>query len=651
MDKPKSNISNWIRIAQVAGAFAFIISMLLIVNYIQYKNIDPVNTELINNLITRLNKNADDAELRDQIRELDLLARKAYFTNQWQVRTGGYLLLICITVLIIALQIIKSGKSNDITIDNGNNQYLEKKNARIWISVTGIIIVLLAITSVFLSNNELSKFNNIQQSKVIPEVDKKSEIALINDIESSEFKEINTTTVDSINKLEESNISIRDTVIEKVNNQTEEETSESRKNRNEDTNLVEEKVIVTVAEDQEQAKEIVVEKTKTPYPSDDKINKNHPAFRGPGSNGISYSKNTPVDWNATSGKNILWKLEIPLHGYNSPIIWDDKIFLSGATADKREVYCINRKSGSIIWTYDVTGVSGSPVKSPEVTDDTGLAAPGMTTNGNSVFAIFGNGDLVALDMDGNKVWSRNLGPTGNHYGHSSSLILFQDKLILQYDTKTTPTLMGLSVTTGETIWSTDRNVKISWASPVCVNTGAKNEVIIAADPIVASYDPITGDENWEIDCIFGEVGPSVAYSDGIVFAVNEYAKLAAIKIGESPEILWEDDEYLSDVPSPVATNELLIMATSYGVVVCYNSKTGEKYWEQEFDNGFYSSPMLADNKIYLMDMQGITHIMKAGKQYELMGEAPIGESAMTTPAFSDGRVYIRGNKHLFCIGE
>ena len=254
-------------------------------------------------------------------------------------------------------------------------------------------------------------------------------------------------------------------------------------------------------------------------------------------------------------------------------------------------------------------------------------------------------------MEGKQVWGRNLGVTGNHYGHSSSIMLYQNVLILQYDTKSSPKLMGLSVSTGKTIWSATRNVKISWASPVIVYTGKQTEVLIAADPFVSSYNPYTGKENWKIDCIFGEVGPSVAYADGVVYAVNEYAKLAAIKIGEKPEILWENDEYLSDVPSPVATKSLLFLPTSYGAVVCYDAKTGEKYWEKEFDNGFYSSPILVEGKIYLMDMKGIMHIFSASKKYISIGQSPIGEDGMTTPAFADGKIYIRGNKHLFCIGK
>ena len=619
-----SNIKSWTRAAQIAGAFAFVISILLIVNYVQYKRIDPVETELINNLITRLNQNPDDFQLREEIRALDLLSRKAYFTNQWQVRTGGYLLLISIAILVIAMQIIKGNSGKEITIGDKENNFIEKKNARKWISIGGTIIVFTALTFAFLTHNDLSK------------------------IPISE--ELTEKLAENVNIAETDNDII---ITEQKNVNIEEPEAEQIKPNN--TEIAESKEVIPkkVVEEKTIKKKIkpITNKSISEYPTEKEIENNHPAFRGSGGNGISYHKNIPTIWNGTTGDNILWKLKIPLHGFNSPIVWGDKVFVSGAVDDKREVYCIDGNTGVILWTFDVKNIPGSPAKLPQVTDDTGLAAPTLTTDGRRVYAIFGNGDLVAIDMKGEQVWARNLGDPGNHYGHSSSLMLFQNILILQYDTKKSPKLLGLSTKSGETLWSTDRKVRISWASPIVVVTGNKTEIIIASDPIVASYNPLTGKENWQVDCIFGEVGPSPAYADGIVFAVNEYAKLVAIKIGPTPEIIWENDEYLSDVPSPVATKELLFMATSYGAVVCYDAKTGEKYWEQEFDNGFYSSPILADGKIYLMDMEGIMHIFKAENEYEQISESPIGEKGMTTPAFADGKIYVRGNDYLYCIGR
>ena len=373
------------------------------------------------------------------------------------------------------------------------------------------------------------------------------------------------------------------------------------------------------------------------------------AFRGPGSNGITVQKNVPVDWDGKTGKNIRWKTKIPLPGFNSPIIWGNKVFLSGGNNTKREVYCFDANSGEIVWTGKVENVPGSPATAPSVPDYTGYAAPTMTTDGENVFAIFANGDIAAFSMEGKPVWSKNLGVPDNHYGYASSLQMFENTVIVQYDQRKSAKVLALSARTGETVWETSRDVKISWASPVIVDVGDHHELILAADPFVISYNPANGKEIWRLKCLSGEVGPSVAYADGMVFALNEYASLVAIKIEDKPEKVWDDTEYLSDVPSPVATADYLFVATSYGMVACYDTKTGTKYWEQEFDNSIYSSPLISEEKVYLVDKTGITHIFKADKEFALISQPALGEKTTCTPAFANGRIYLRGENNLYCV--
>jgi outer membrane protein assembly factor BamB len=148
-----------------------------------------------------------------------------------------------------------------------------------------------------------------------------------------------------------------------------------------------------------------------------------------------------------------------------------------------------------------------------------------------------------------------------------------------------------------------------------------------------------------------EVGPSPAYRDGMVFAVNEFARLAAISLNSTPEMVWEYEEDLSEVASPVATQEYLFIASSYGPVSCFDTKTGERFWMHEFEEGFYSSPILVGDLIYLMDLEGTVQIFKADREFSLVGQGRLGEKVMTTPAYIDGKIYIRGTEHLFCIAK
>jgi outer membrane protein assembly factor BamB len=593
------NIKLWERIGLVSGIFSIALCFLMIINFIQTNRIDPVNTKTINILVERLAENPSDDALREQIRELDLLARKAYFTNQWQLRAGGYLLLIAVIVLLLSWHMVSSAKAIEPQITAQNTDLVaSQKKLRKWIVYAGSILVVFAFVSAFLTHHQLGK---------------------------SFTEQISQNQTDTISQTMGAgqNTGLKDTTS----------------------------LITPLEPDSAKANADTSAVQITEYPSYAEIIQNFPTFRGYGGNGIAYQKNVPTSWDGASGKNIKWKFAIPLPGYNSPIVWEDRVFISGANATKREIYCLDRNTGKLLWTSPVNNIPGSPATSPKVTDDTGHAAPTMATDGRRVYAIFSNGDITAVDMEGKRVWARNIGVPENHYGHSSSLLVQRNLLFIQIDQRTSGKVMALSVQDGKTVWNTNRPVKISWASPVLVNTGKQTELILSAEPFVISYNPYSGKENWRVDCLYGEVGPSVAYADGIVFAQNEYAKLVAIKLGENAEIIWEDDEYMSDVPSPVATKDFLFSATSYGTMICYNAKTGEKIWIQEFGNGFYSSPMMVGGRIYIIDKKGITHIFAASGKYSAIASPALGETVVSTPAFADGQIIIRGIKNLYCIGK
>jgi outer membrane protein assembly factor BamB len=549
------------RVAIIAVIFALILSVLLIANYIQTKSIDPLNSKAISQLMLKLRENPDDTALKEQIRALDLLARKAYFTYQWQIRTGSILLFVFVLVFLIALKYMSSLKSRLPDLSESpepDEAWEDKLLSRRYIIFSGLGLFLLAFVLGILSENEMKHFGMEKAKGKVPVED---------------------------------------------------------------------------------------------FPGIDEIRKNWPGFRGPEGNGIAYQTDVPSEWDGKSNKNICWKISIPLPGYNSPILWGDKIFLSGADKKNQVVYCIDAGTGKIAWQAELNDIPGTPAKRPRPTEDTGFAAPTMTTDGQRVFAIFATGDIACLDFAGKKIWVKNLGVPGNHYGHASSLVTYQDLLLVQYDHKAGGHLLALKANTGILIYDKPRDVDISWASPILVNTGTRAEVILSSNPFVISYDPRTGRELWRVECMSGEVAPSPAYADGMVYVVNENARLAAIRLEATPNVAWEYEDDLPEVASPLATKDFVFMATSYGSVSCFNSKTGERYWIHDFDHGFYSSPILVGDKVYLMDMNGVMFIFKADKEFQLIGTCELGEKAVTIPAFSQGRIYIRGDKHLFCIGK
>ncbi len=549
------------RIAIIAAVLAGILSILMIANYIQTKSVDPLNSQAISQLMTKQRENPEDTVLIEQIRALDLLARKAYFTHQWQIRTGSYLLFAFVLVCLLALKYMSSLEPRlpDLTKRPEPDKAFESRLlSRKYILYGGLGLVLVAFVLGVLSQTELKKIGIVQTGTSAAESD---------------------------------------------------------------------------------------------FASVKEMKNNWPGFRGPEGIGWAYHTDVPTEWDGPSGKNILWKTPIPYPGYNSPILWGNRIFLSGADRRTQVVYGIDADSGEILWQTELNDIPGSPERRPQVTEDTGYAAPTMTTDGTRVFALFATGDIACLDFEGNRIWAKNLGVPENHYGHSSSLITYQDLLLVQYDQNAGGRLLALRTRSGDLVYDQPREVEISWASPILVNTGKRDELILNSNPFVMSHNPRTGQELWRVKCMLGEIAPSPAYADGMVFVVNDYARLAAVKLGDSAELVWEYIDDLSEVSSPLATKDFVFMAASYGTVTCFESKTGERLWIEEFEEGFYSSPILVGEFVYLMDMMGVMHVFKADKEYQLISRNELGESAVCIPAFMHGRIYIRGTKHLYCVGK
>ena len=609
-------------VAVISGIFCSVVALLLLLNFWQFSKNDPIESQALEVLVERLKEDPNNDGLKTEIRQYDLLARKAYFSSQWQVKTGAYLLLFGAIVLAFALKVYYSLKSRIEEPDKVlENEIASRILAQKGIIIVGAVIFILAFAASFATVNYLEKYN--WETAV-------SEILSVPVDEGIEVIEVGE------------NLQEAENIFEKV------EQEENLAEQPEVQEEIAEKAATEKSPDTEPEK-VAVEKPVTAFTAGQMRN-NHNSFRGPFGQGVIYHKNIPTEWDGSTGTNILWKSPIPKHGFNSPVVWGDKLFIAGADDQSREVYCYNRADGKLLWTGKAGNISGSPATMPRVTEDTGLSAPTVTTDGQQVYAIFATGDVVAFDMAGERVWAKNLGVPDNHYGHSSSLMVWDNKLIIQYDTNKGGKVMALSTATGEPVWETTRDSKISWASPVLVQVDGKYQLVLTADPIVAGYDVQTGKELWSVECMMGEVGPSVGYSDGVVYAANEYATMVAIDV-KTQKILWDDDMFLPEAASPLAHDGLLFIATSYGVLVCYNAKTGEEYWEHDVGRTLYSSPMYADGKLFMMDNDGVMRIYEFGKEMKLIAENELGETAGATPAFADGRIYIRGENNLYCIGK
>ena len=399
-------------------------------------------------------------------------------------------------------------------------------------------------------------------------------------------------------------------------------------------------------------------------PSPEEYARNWPRFRGPDGSGISPHKDIPTQWDGKTGQGILWKTKVPLPGVNSPIVWNDRVFLAGADEKRREVYCVDAADGKILWNKPISASTANEQEPLKVSESTGYAAPTMATDGRFVFALFATGDLAALDMQGNELWRHSFGIAKNAYGHASSLAVDRDRLIVQFDQgrvrEGLSKLYAFDGATGKPVWEAQRPVSTSWSTPIVIEHEDQPTVVACADPWVIAYAADTGAELWRAKCLENaEVGPSPVYSDGLVFAGNDNALFAAIRAGGKGDVTeshmpWTTDFGVPDTCSPLVAGDLALLLTSYGTLAAYDKNKGgeEPLWEEDLGTDFTSSPGLVGKHVYLFDNEGKCHIVEpTRKECKLIGEAELGEKCVTSPAFQDGRIYIRGKEHLFCIGR
>jgi len=386
-----------------------------------------------------------------------------------------------------------------------------------------------------------------------------------------------------------------------------------------------------------------------------------PRFRGPGGRAISAYDNVPTEWDGNTGRNILWKTPVPLPGKSSPIVWGDRVFLTGGKRDRREVYCYDAATGKRLWERPVV-VPDRPGKAKEAFEDTGYAASTPVCDDRHVFAIFANGDLACFRHDGELVWVKALGQPDNQYTHGSSLAMYRNLLLVLLDQGNLENymskLLAFDGASGRAVWEKRRPVGSSWGTPALMASGGGQQLIASANPWVMAYDPNSGAELWRAHCMEGgDVASSPVFANGTVFAVCAETKLYAIRAdgaGDVTEthVAWSAEDGLPDITSPVTDGTHVWLLDSGGLLTCYDAQTGEKVYEHELEKVCNASPALAGGRLYVVSIKGVTFVAETGREFKLVATNPLGEGGVVaSPAFQNGRIYLRGKKHLFCIGQ
>ncbi|HTP34407.1 MAG TPA: PQQ-binding-like beta-propeller repeat protein [Candidatus Acidoferrales bacterium] len=401
-----------------------------------------------------------------------------------------------------------------------------------------------------------------------------------------------------------------------------------------------------------------------PVPAED-----WPQWRGPNLNGISGEKDLPLRWSLT--ENVVWKLAMPSKTGATPIISGNNIFLNVADSDNNlYLWCVDKTKGTVNWKKLITGGNYQINKQ-------NMSSPSPVTDGKNVFVMTGVGILKSFDFGGNEQWMRDIqkeyGKFGLNWGYANSPLLYEDSLYIQVThgmkTRDPSYILRIDKKTGKTMWRVERPTAAirespdSYSTPQLLKYPDRFEIVVLGGDCVTGHDPETGKEVWRGNGLNPTNNPnyrtiaSVVIFGDIIYAPTRERPLIAFRAGGKGDIteshkLWEFNNG-PDVPTPVTDGKFFYTVNDRGITWCLDARTGKQIWgSKRIKPATYSSsPVLADGKIYITNEEGLTTVLKAGDQFEVLAENDLEDYTLSSPAISGGRIFMRTTHFLYAIGK
>ncbi|RJP36257.1 MAG: hypothetical protein C4547_07760 [Phycisphaerales bacterium] len=414
-----------------------------------------------------------------------------------------------------------------------------------------------------------------------------------------------------------------------------------------------------------------------------------PAWRGPHSSGAAPKASPPTTW--SEQKNVRWKIELPGEGSNSPIVWGDRVYVQAAIRTEKKgepapppaqgqrggfgggprpehvyqfvILAYERRTGREVWRH----VAREEQPHEGSHRDGSLAPSSAVTDGRQLFAYFGSRGLYCFDMNGKLQWERDLGDmkTRNGFGEGASPALSDDSVVLTWDHEGDSFITALDRTTGAPRWKKDRDEATSWATPLIIDTKSGRQVVAPGTKAVRAYDLATGEEVWQCRGLTANCIPSPVAHGPLLIVMSGFRGQAALAIRpdaargditDGASVVWKFSEATPYVPSPLLFgNELYFLDNNKAILTCLNAATGEVHYKQQrlegASGGIYASPVGAGDHVYLPARDGTTFVLKRGPRFEIVATNKLDDGFDASPALVDGELYLRGEKHLYCIAE
>ncbi|MFP4139899.1 MAG: PQQ-binding-like beta-propeller repeat protein [Phycisphaerae bacterium] len=602
-------------VALIAALLSIAVGVVLVFTYASG---ETITEEQLGSLRAVLAEQPDNEAVKQQFRELDAKVRQQYHARIDRYETGAFWLVIGIGVMLLSGAIgAELGRELPAPEQAPEPEPLVQRISRASVAFG---VGLLCVVGVYLA----------YQGRTA--IDEEQFASAIHEIEQKEPADKSQSLASKTGNTEKTPDNVKPTQPDTGDDDT------SQPDANE----------TPQPKDPAEAK----------YASYEEYAKQWATFRGFEGRAVCNFKDIPQEWNEETGKNIAWKSPIPMKGLSSPIVWGDKVFVTGASREKREVYCFDAKTGQKLWTGQYKSNPDAP-SDYDVYDSVSElmhAAPTPVADGTHVYAMFGNGEVVCFDFNGKLVWSRYVAsPMDNMYGNSGSLLKYKNTLIVLIDGEELG-LYGLNGLTGKQIWSGERYGN-TWASPILIKTPkGKVQVVVSSNPTVEGFDPNDGKNLWRSENILGgDVAPTPTFDGQRVYAAMNGYSLVALDPDREGKMLWEvwELEYASlpDATSPVSDGKHVWFYHAADLV-CINDK-GETIYEQEMD-GYtsYASPTIVNGKLWTFS-DNKTIVGTTGAEWKQTRVNELAKNARldASPAFAPGRVFLRAGGHLYCIAK
>jgi outer membrane protein assembly factor BamB len=380
-----------------------------------------------------------------------------------------------------------------------------------------------------------------------------------------------------------------------------------------------------------------------------------PQFLGPSGAGVSDETGQPTMWDGPGGTNIRWKVELPGRGVSSPVVVRGKVYVracTGVRQDRLHVLCLDAATGKRLWERQFAA-TGNTHYHPK----TCAAAPTPAADGERVFALFASGDLAALSADGDLLWYRSLARdyphVANQVGMAASPVVCGDVVLVPMENADDSFAAGLDRLTGRNRWKVPRPRDINWVTPRLVDRGGHIQAIFLSANDLTAYDLATGRECWR----YREEGlspnpsvPTPAVGGGLIVTGNGVA-LRLRDRGE-PVPAWRSSKVRPAYASPLYYRGRLYAVSNTGTRLdCFDMEGGKALWQERVRGPFSASPVAADGNVYFVNEDGVTTVVEVGDRPRVLATNPLGEGVLATPAISGKALFLRSDRHLFCIGE